>query len=139
MYIKVIRLHIDDFRSEIVGEYNCAPDEVKTPSRGDNEVIIKVTMGGDPVQEQTKVYIQVLARVTPSGYIVPTQIRWVDRRWIKIDQVIECRDMRETKQGGDGWRYRVRIGGQVVELYQQPDRRWYVISDTAVGYGDDWA
>lgn len=138
MYIKILRLKIDDFATQITGEYNYSPKEVKVPPRGQNEVILHIKMGGDTVQ--TKVYIQVMARVTPTGYIVPQQIRWVDHRWIKIDQVLDCRDMRETKQGGDGWRYRVRIGGKVVELYQQPDRRWYVISDTMVDYDSgDWA
>lgn len=137
MYIKILRLRIDDYASEITGEYNYSSEEVKVPPRGKNEVILRIEMGVDTVQ--TKVYIQVMARVTPTGYIVPQQIRWVDR-WIKIDQVLDCRDMRETKQGGDGWRYRVRIGGKVVELYQQPDRRWYVISDATVDYDfDDWA
>lgn len=137
MYIKILRLKIDDFATQITGEYNYSPGEVKVPPQGQNEVILRIEMGGDTVQ--TKVYIQVMARVTPTGYIVPQQIRWVDR-WIKIDQVLDCRDMRETKQGGDGWRYRVRIGGKVVELYQQPDRRWYVISDATVDYDfGDWA
>lgn len=138
MYIKIIRLKIDDYATQITGEYNYSPEKVKTHPQGQNEVILRIEMGGDTVQ--TKVYVQVMARVTPNGYIVPQQIRWVDHVWHKIDQVLDCRDMRETKQGGDGWRYRVRIRGKVIELYQHPDRRWYVISGATVDYDSGgWA
>ena len=58
-------------------------------------------------------YIDVTARFTPEGKVLPLFINWEDGRRFPIDRVLDVCRAASLKQGGIGLRYTCRIGGQI--------------------------
>lgn len=83
-------------------------------------------MGMIGMQEiRRKVYVSVLAEMTPTGYAQPRVITWEDGTHYEIDQVKDVRKAASLKAGGAGIRYRVRIGRTETNLYLE-ENRWFV-------------
>lgn len=56
-----------------------------------------------------KVYVQVDARFTADGKIIPHRIVWEDGKVYTIDEVLDIRRAASLKAGGIGMRYLVRL------------------------------
>lgn len=72
-----------------------------------------------------KVYVSVLAEMTPTGYAQPKVITWEDGTHYEIDQIKDVRKAASLKAGGTGIRYRVRIGRTETNLFLE-ENRWFV-------------
>lgn len=73
----------------------------------------------------SKVYVDVQARFTPDGQVLPCAITWLDDRVYEIDRVMDVRRAASRKVGGHGIRYTCRIQGKQTYLYREEDR-WFV-------------
>lgn len=78
-----------------------------------------------------KHYVRVCARADADGHITPEAFTLFGRT-LPITQVLECREARQTRQGGQGARYLIRAGRWQTYLYLDDDRRWYVEEDEHV-------
>ena len=56
-----------------------------------------------------KTYVEVTARFTPDGVIIPLKILWNDGTSFLIDKVLDIRPAASLKAGGAGIRYTCRI------------------------------
>ena len=72
-----------------------------------------------------RAYLCVQARTDAAGRITPETLV-VDGRALPISQVLDCREARATKEGGQGLRYLVCLGRGQLLLFLADDRRWYV-------------
>ncbi len=70
-------------------------------------------------------YVKVCARADEKGNITPVAFT-MNGQTLPIARVIERRDARETKAGGRGKRFLVRVGNKQICLYLDEDRRWFV-------------
>jgi len=74
---------------------------------------------------RVKKYVEVVARHDADGGVVPLSIAWEDGRTFEVDQVLDRRQAASLKVGGNGLRFRVRIGSSETFLfYENP--RWFV-------------
>lgn len=72
-----------------------------------------------------KLYVRVCARADEHGVITPEAFT-LNGHTLPITRVVERRETRQTKYGGQGTRYLVRVGQNQACLYRDDDRRWYV-------------
>ncbi len=72
-----------------------------------------------------KVYVEVTARFTEDGNIIPLSVRWEDGVVYEIDRVNDVRQRAALKVGGSGVRFDCRIYGQNTFLFLE-DGRWFV-------------
>lgn len=72
-----------------------------------------------------RIYVKVRARTDEEGRITPLSFT-IDGQTLPISRVLERREARETRAGGQGIRYLVRTGEHRIYLYLAEDRRWYV-------------
>ena len=70
-------------------------------------------------------YIDVTARFTPEGKVLPLFINWEDGRRFPIDRVLDVCRAAYLKQGGIGLRYTCRIGGQIRYLFLD-GTKWFL-------------
>lgn len=77
------------------------------------------------IERREKRYVEVVARHTAEGSVVPIEIVWEDGRRFEIDRVAECRRAASMRVGGHGVRYTVWIGGRERFLWRD-ERGWYV-------------
>lgn len=77
------------------------------------------------IAQRHKRYVEVLARFTPDGKIVPVEIIWLDGRHFIIDRIIEARRAVSLKVGGTGMRYLCQFGIHRTYLYFE-DPAWFV-------------
>ncbi len=72
-----------------------------------------------------KVYVQVDARFTADGKIIPHRIVWEDGKVYTIDEVLDIRRAASLKAGGIGMRYLVRLDRKEAFLwYEEP--AWFM-------------
>lgn len=74
-----------------------------------------------------KVFVDVIARYTSDGNIIPLSIMWKDGRWFDVDKVIDVRKAASLKVGGCGLRYTCRIQGRETFLFLD-NGKWFVES-----------
>ena len=72
-----------------------------------------------------RLYVRVCARADEHGEITPEAFT-LNGHTLPITRVVERRETRQTKDGGQGMRYLVRVGQKQTCLYRDDDRRWYV-------------
>jgi len=72
-----------------------------------------------------KVFVDVIARYTSDGRIIPLSVVWEDGRRFDIDRIIDVRKAASLKVGGSGWRYTCRICGRETFLFLD-NGRWFV-------------
>lgn len=72
-----------------------------------------------------KVFVEVVAKFTRDGQKIPLAITWEDGRRYDIDKVTDIRRAASLKAGGQGMRYRCRIGGHETYLWLEEDK-WFV-------------
>lgn len=74
----------------------------------------------------SKVYVDVLARFTKDGIMMPASITWEDGRDYQIDRVKDVRQAASLRAGGAGLRYTCQICGQDKYLYYEGENLWFV-------------
>ncbi len=72
-----------------------------------------------------RVYVKVCAKCDEAGRITPVAFTR-EGQTLPITRVVECREAKETRAGGRGFRYLVRVGDHQTCLYMDEERRWYV-------------
>lgn len=72
-----------------------------------------------------RICVKVRAMTDEEGKITPLSFT-KDGQTLPISRVLERREARETRAGGQGIRYLVCAGNQPTYLYLGEDRRWYV-------------
>lgn len=72
-----------------------------------------------------KLYVEVTARFTEEGEIIPLKILWEDGRYFFVDKVLDIRPAASLKAGGAGIRYTCRIDRQETYLFLE-ENRWFV-------------
>ena len=72
-----------------------------------------------------KVYVDVDARFSKEGDVVPSCITWEDDRTYEIDRIMGVKKAASRKVGGHGILYTVRISGNETKLYREGDC-WFV-------------
>ena len=75
-----------------------------------------------------KVYVEVLARFSPDGTMLPVSFIWEDGREYRIDRVRSAQRCASRKAGGCGILYVCTVGGQDTHLYYEDDDsgRWFL-------------
>lgn len=77
------------------------------------------------IANRVKQYVGVIARHDEDGSVLPLRITLPDGRRFNIDEVLDRRQASALKVGGNGLRYRVRIGQSETFLYYECPR-WFV-------------
>ena len=77
-----------------------------------------------------KAYVDVEARFSREGQLMPTAIIWEDGRRFEIDRVTDAAQRASLKAGGAGIRYTCIINGQQSYLFYETGR-WFVERKTA--------
>ena len=72
-----------------------------------------------------RIYVKVRGKTDEDGRITPLSFT-KDGQTMPISRVLERREARETRAGGQGTRFLVRVGNHQVCLHLDEDRRWYV-------------
>lgn len=67
--------------------------------------------------DELKVYVEVVARFTADGKLLPLSLTWEDGRAYSIDRVLDIRPAPALKAGGQGDRYTVLICGKQRYLF----------------------
>lgn len=72
-----------------------------------------------------KKYVEVVARISENGDPKPMYIGWEDNRYFKVDKVLEVLPAASLKAGGQGLRFKLRIGQTTTYVfYENP--AWFV-------------
>ena len=72
-----------------------------------------------------KTYVDVTARFTPDGKIIPLKILWNDGSSFYVDKVLDIRPAASLKAGGAGIRYTCRINMVETYLFLE-ENKWFV-------------
>ena len=72
-----------------------------------------------------KVYVDVKAKFSSQGELVPLSFTWENGKEYFIDKVFECKQAASLKAGGQGMRYRCRVMGKEVLMFFE-DSRWFM-------------
>ena len=72
--------------------------------------------------KDTKVYVEVIARIDPEGGLYPLEIIWEDGRSFHISRITDIRRASSMKAGGTGIRYSCVINNQSTHLFFEEDR-----------------
>jgi hypothetical protein len=77
------------------------------------------------ISHRKKQYVEVVALFDEEGTVIPLAVTWEDGHRYEIDEILDKRQARSLKVGGNGVRYLVRIGHTETYLfYEEP--RWFV-------------
>ena len=82
------------------------------------------------LENDRKVYVDVLEVRRRDGSIVPCVVKWEDGRNYRVDKVLDVQKAATRKGGGAGVRYSVRIHGKLTEMWLE-ETRWFVVRDVA--------
>lgn len=72
-----------------------------------------------------KTYVEVTAKFTQDGAIIPLKILWNDGTSFFVDKVLDVRPAASLKAGGAGIRYTCRINMVETYLFLE-EKRWFV-------------
>ncbi len=73
----------------------------------------------------TKIYLIVNAKHDTDGSRVPISIVWSDGRVFEVDKVLEVKSAASIKGGSLGIRYRCKIMGKEVDLFDD-EGKWFM-------------
>ena len=77
-------------------------------------------------ENSNKIYVDVNARFTSDGRLIPKEIIWSNGEKYEIDKVIAKQRRASLKAGGCGIRYTCRIMGGEHYLFYEENYRWFV-------------
>lgn len=74
-----------------------------------------------------KVYVDVLAKFSKEGDLIPLEIRWEDGHKYQIDRIKKIERCASRKAGGVGIMYTCMVEGKESHLFYELDK-WFVDS-----------
>lgn len=77
-------------------------------------------------ENSNKIYVDVNARFTSDGRLIPKEIIWSNGKKYEIDKVIAEQRRASLKAGGCGIRYTCRILGGEHYLFYEENYKWFV-------------
>ncbi len=78
-----------------------------------------------------KAYVEVEARFTTDGRLLPVFLLWEDGRRFTVDRIKRIQRMASRKAGGRGICYTCIILGQEIQLFYEENGLWFVARKTA--------
>lgn len=78
--------------------------------------------------EDCKIYVDVTARFTKDGRMIPLSFIWQDGHVYEIQKVTDIRRAASLKAGGVGLRYTCMVDGQCSHIYYEDNNQWFVES-----------
>ena len=75
-----------------------------------------------------KVYVDVTARFTKDGRLIPVNMIWKDGHIYEIQKVTDVRRAASLKAGGVGLRYTCLIDGRTSHIFYEDNNLWFVES-----------
>ena len=76
--------------------------------------------------ENAKVYVDVKAKFTKDGKLIPLSVFWSDGMEYEIQRVTDIRRAASLRAGGCGIRYTCVISGRESHLYYEDKNMWFV-------------
>ena len=73
-----------------------------------------------------KVYVDVVAKFSRDGVLLPVEITWEDGKKYEISWVKDKRKAASTKAGGVGERYTCIVNGKEVHLFYEDNNMWFM-------------
>lgn len=89
-------------------------------------VEFKVLLKGCDLMEPAKVYVDVKAKFTKDGRLIPLAVIWLDGIEYEIQRVTDVRRAASLRAGGTGMRYTCVISGRESHLYYEDNNKWFV-------------
>lgn len=83
-----------------------------------------------------KAYVEVLARFTVDGQLLPVSIVWESGKRYEIDRISRIQRMASRKAGGAGICYTCRILNREIRLFYEENGLWFVTRKQAAGSQD---
>ena len=80
-----------------------------------------------------KVYVEVTARFTTGGQLIPVSLVWESGKIYAIDRIRSVQRMASRKAGGAGICYTCRILNQDIQLFYEENGLWFVTRKHPVG------
>ena len=74
----------------------------------------------------SKVYVEVEARFTTEGILIPESFVWEDGVKYEINKVKDVRRAASLKAGGAGQRYTCMVDGKEVYLFYEDNNMWFM-------------
>ena len=72
------------------------------------------------------VYVDVVAKFSRDGVLLPVEITWEDGKKYEISWVKDKRKAASTKAGGVGERYTCIVNGKEVHLFYEDNNMWFM-------------
>lgn len=76
--------------------------------------------------ETTKIYVDVNARFSKDGQMIPTSFIWKDGHTYEIQRIKDVRRAASLRAGGVGMRYTCIIDGKESHLFYEDNNMWFV-------------
>ena len=73
-----------------------------------------------------KVYVEVTAKFSKDGRLLPLSVRWQDGLVYEIQRITDIRRAASLKAGGAGMRYTCIIDGKESHLFYEDNNMWFV-------------
>ena len=75
---------------------------------------------------KVKVYVEVLARFTSDGKLLPVALIWEDGNRYLIDRIVKSERCASRKAGGAGIMYTCMINGRQCHLFYEENLKWFL-------------
>ena len=76
--------------------------------------------------EKIKVYVEVIARFTPDGRMLPVSFTWEDGKSYLIDRIVRMERCASRRAGGAGILYVCMVSGSECHLYYEENLKWFM-------------
>lgn len=73
-----------------------------------------------------KVYVEVTAKFSKDGRLLPLSVRWQDGHVYEIQRIMDICRAASLKAGGAGIRYTCVIDGKQSHLFYEDNNLWFV-------------
>ena len=80
-----------------------------------------------------KAYVEVVARFTTDGQLLPVSLVWENGRQYAVDRIVRVQRMASRKAGGAGICYTCRVLDQEVQLFYEENGLWFVTRKHPLG------
>ena len=75
---------------------------------------------------RVKVYVEVFARFTSDGKLLPVALIWEDGSKYLIDRIVKYERCASRRAGGAGIMYTCMIAGQECHLFYEENQKWFL-------------
>ena len=74
----------------------------------------------------SKIYVEVSARFTTDGRLIPESFVWEDGITYEISKIKDVRRAASLKAGGAGQRYTCMVDGREIYLFYEDNNMWFM-------------